>query len=42
MRAAVDWGDTDGADMRAETWGGNACGGKVGSHGGKTIPLSHT
>ena len=39
MRAAVDWRDR--GDVREETVVGNAHGGKLGSHGSKTILLSH-
>ena len=42
MRAAVDCGETDGAGVREEIVVGSACGGKLGSHGSKTILLSHT
>ena len=42
MRAAVDCGETDGGDVREETVVGNACGGKLGSHGRLAILLSHT
>ena len=41
MRAAVDCGEMDQADVREETVVGNACGGKLGSHGSKVILLSH-
>ena len=41
MRAAVDCGETDRGEMREEIVGGNACGGKPGSHGSKAILLSH-
>ena len=40
-RAAVDCRDTDQGDVREETVVGNACGGKLGSHGSKAILLSH-
>ena len=40
-RAAVDCGETDGGDVREEIVVGNACGGKLGSHGNKAILLSH-
>ena len=42
MRAAVDCRETDQGDVRDETVVGNACGGKLGSHGSKAILLSHT
>ena len=41
-RAAVDCGDTDLGDVRAEIVVGNACGGKLGRHGSKVMLLSHT
>ena len=41
MRAAVDCGETDPGDVREEIVMGNACGGKLGSHGSKAIVLSH-
>ena len=41
MRAAVDCGETDCGDVREEIVVGNACGGKLGSHGSKMILLSH-
>ena len=41
-RAAVDCGETDGGDVKEETVAGNACGGKLGSHGSKAILLSLT
>ena len=41
MRAAADCGETDQGDVREETVVGNACGGKLGSHGSKVILLSH-
>ena len=37
MRAAVDCGETDRGDVREEIVVGNACGGKLGSHGNKKI-----
>ena len=37
MRAAVDCGETDRGEMREAIVGGNACGGKPGSHGDKAI-----
>ena len=40
-RVAVDCGETDRGDVREEIVGGNACGGKLGSHGSKAILLSH-
>ena len=41
VRAAVDCRKTDGGDVREETVVGNACAGKLGSHGSKVILLSH-
>ena len=41
VRAAVDCGETDRGDVRKEIVVGNACGGKLGSHGSKGILLSH-
>ena len=41
MRAAVDCGEMDQADVREETVVGNACGGKPSSQGSKVILLSH-
>ena len=41
-RAAVDCGEMDGGDVREEIVVGNACGGKLGSHGSKSILLSQT
>ena len=41
-RAAVGCGEMDEGDVREETVVGNACGGKLGSHGSKAILLSHT
>ena len=41
VRAAVDCGETDQGDVREEIVVGNACGGKLGSHGSKAILLSH-
>ena len=41
MRAAVDCGEKDQKEVREETVVGNACGGKLGSHGSKAILLSH-
>ena len=41
MRAAIDCGETYRGDVREETVVGNACGGKLGSHGSKAILLSH-
>ena len=40
-RAAIDYGETDQGDVREETVVGNACEGKLGSHGSKAILLSH-
>ena len=40
-RAAVDCGGADQGDVREEIVVGNAYGGKLGSHGSKTILLSH-
>ena len=40
-RAAIDYGETDQGDVREETVVGNACGGKLGSHGSKAVTLSH-
>ena len=40
-RAAVDCRETDRGDVREEIVVGNACGGKLGSHGSKVILLSH-
>ena len=40
-RAAVDCGEMDWGDVRAEIVVGNACGGKPGSHGSKAILLTH-
>ena len=39
-RAAVDYRETNGGDVREETVVGNAGGGKPGSHGSKAILLS--
>ena len=41
MRAAVDCREMDGGDVREEIVVGNACGGKLGSHGNKKLLLSH-
>ena len=41
-RAAVDCRETDGGEVREEIVVGNACGGKLGSHGTKSILLSHS
>ena len=41
MRAAVDYRETDGGDVREEIMVRNACGGKPNSHGSKVILLSH-
>ena len=38
---AVDCGGTDRGDVREDIVVGNACGGKLGSHGSKEIQLSH-
>jgi len=40
-RAAADCGETDQGDVREEIVVGNACGGKLRSHGSKVILLSH-
>ena len=40
MWAAVDCGQMDPGDVREEIVVGNACGGKLGSHGSKAILLS--
>ena len=40
-KAAVDCEEMDQGDVRKETVVRNACGGKPGSHGNKTILLSH-
>ena len=40
-RAAVDYRETNGGDVREEIMVGNAGGGKPGSHGNKAILLSH-
>ena len=40
MRATVDCGETDQGDVREEIVVGNACGGKLGSHGSKETLLS--
>ena len=40
-RAAVDCRETDQGNVREETVGRNACGGKLGSHGSKAIMLNH-
>ena len=40
-RAAVDYGETDGGDLREEIVVGNVCRRKPSSHGSKTILLSH-
>ena len=42
MRATVDCEEMDPGDVREETVMGNACRGKLGSHGSKAILLSHT
>ena len=41
-RAAVDCREMDQGDVREEIVEGNACGGKLGSHGSKVTLLSHT
>ena len=41
VRACVDCRETDLGEVREEIVVGNACGGKPGSHGSKTILLSH-
>ena len=41
VRAAVDCGEVDGGDVRAEIVVGNACEGEPGSHRSKVILLSH-
>ena len=41
-KAAVDCGETDRGDVKEETVVGDACRGKLGSHGSKAILLSHT
>ena len=40
-RAAVDCRMMDWGDVREEIVLGNACGGKLGSHGSKVILMSH-
>ena len=42
VRSAVDCGGDNQGDMREETVVGNACGGKLGSRGGKAILLNLT
>ena len=42
VRAAVDCREMNLGDVKEETVVGNACGGKLGSHGSKEILLSHT
>ena len=42
VMAAVDCGETDRGEGRREIVMGNACGGKLGSHGSKAILLNHT
>ena len=42
MRAAVDCREMDRGDVREETVVGNACGGKLGSHGSKAMLMNHT
>ena len=39
---AVDCRQTDRGAVREETVGGNACGGKLGSHGSKAMLMNHT
>ena len=39
--SAVDCGEADLGDVKEEIVVGNACGGKLGSHGSKAILLSH-
>ena len=41
VRSAVDFRETDRGDVSEETVVGNACGGKLGSHGSKVILLIH-
>ena len=41
MRVAVDCRETDQRDVKKEIVVGNACGGKLGSHGSKEKLLSH-
>ena len=41
VRAAVDCREMDQGEVREETVVGNACGGKLGSHGSKAILQSH-
>ena len=41
MRAAIDYREMNLGDVREEIMVGNACGGKLGSHGSKVILLSH-
>jgi len=41
VRAVVDCGETDQEYVREEILVGNACGGKLVSHGRKAILLSH-
>ena len=41
VRAAVDCRETDRGDVREGIVVGNVCEGKLGSHGSKTILLSH-
>ena len=41
VKAAVDFGEMDQGEVREEIVMGIACGGKLGSHGGKVILLSH-
>ena len=41
MRTADDHRETDQEDVKEETVVGNACEGKLGSHGSKATLLSH-
>ena len=41
VRAAVDYRETDQRNVGEEIVVGNACEGKLGSHGSKAILLSH-
>ena len=40
-RSALDCREMDQGEVKEETVMGNACGGKLGSHGNKAILLSH-
>ena len=42
MRSAIDFREIVQGDMREEIVVGNACGGKLDSHGSKAILLNHT